>query len=53
MLYCLVEVKSLKGYRMRFTPAERGFMDTYRDQVYVVTDVLQASTLLDAGNDQG
>ena len=42
----LVEVKNLAGRRLRFTPAEREFMDTWLGQVYVVTDVLQALELL-------
>jgi len=43
----LVEVKNLAGRRLRFTPAERKFMDTWRGQVYVVTDAIQALELLD------
>jgi len=43
----VLEVKNLEGRGMRFTPAERAFMDTWRGRVLVITDVPQALELLD------
>ena len=47
----LLEIKNLEGHRLRYTPAERGFMDAWRGHVYVVTDVPQALAVLDAAKD--
>jgi hypothetical protein len=43
----VLEVKNLEGRGLRFTPAERAFMDTWRGRVLVITDVPQALELLD------
>lgn len=42
----LLEVKNLNGRGMRFTPAEREFMDNWKGKIYVVTDELQALAVL-------
>jgi Holliday junction resolvase len=42
----LIEVKNPDGRGMRYTRAERAFMDTWRGRVYVATSVSQALELL-------
>ena len=48
----LIEVKNPDGRGMRFTPAEREFMDTWRGRVFVVCDVVQALELLDNSDER-
>jgi len=42
----LLEVKNMAGRGMRFTPAEREFMDAWRGRVHVVTSVIEALDVL-------
>jgi hypothetical protein len=45
----LLEIKNPGGRGMRFTPAEREFMDTWRGRVLVVSNELQALDALNGG----
>lgn len=47
----LVEIKNMDGRGMRFTPAEREFMDAWKGKIYMVTNIPQALELLDSTDD--
>lgn len=44
----LIEVKSLDGRGLRFTPAQREFAGRWKGKIYVATNVEQALTILGA-----